>query len=113
MPVTFHPSSKPLSPKAYWDSWKHGDITKSPAADASLFGFSSELRIGAKEVLQSSFKTHEQLERFQPCHNGFVQGVIEAYNGHHAISIRPDDVWLGILTQFSFYVNANSEQLRK
>jgi hypothetical protein len=29
------------------------------------------------------------------------------------LTIRPDDVWLAILTQFSFYVNANSEQLRR
>lgn len=27
--------------------------------------------------------------------------------------IRPDDVWIAILTQFSFHINANSEELRK
>ncbi|KAF7341366.1 hypothetical protein MVEN_01873100 [Mycena venus] len=44
--------------------------------------------------------------------NGFVNTVITAYNGHHALVIRPDDVWLAILSQFNFFVNANAELLR-
>ncbi|KAK7022493.1 hypothetical protein R3P38DRAFT_2961149 [Favolaschia claudopus] len=28
-----------------------------------------------------------------------------AYNYHHALVIRPDDVWLAILTQFNFFLN--------
>jgi hypothetical protein len=47
-----------------------------------------------------------------PTHNGFVQTAILAYNKHHALVIRPDDVWLAILTQFNHFVNANSELLR-
>ncbi|KAJ7049679.1 hypothetical protein C8F01DRAFT_1378188 [Mycena amicta] len=35
-----------------------------------------------------------------------------AYNKHHALVLRPDDVWLAILVQFNFFVNANSELLR-
>jgi hypothetical protein len=44
--------------------------------------------------------------------NGFVQTVIHAYNRHYHSTIRPDDVWISILSQFSSYVNANAEQLR-
>ncbi|KAF9463845.1 hypothetical protein BDZ94DRAFT_1257570 [Collybia nuda] len=44
--------------------------------------------------------------------NGFVQTVIKAYNDHHHLVIRPDDVWVAILTQFNFYVNAHAEELR-
>ncbi|KAJ7443106.1 hypothetical protein FB451DRAFT_95138 [Mycena latifolia] len=47
-----------------------------------------------------------------PQHNGFVHTVITAYNEHHALVIRPDDVWLAILCQFNFFVNANAELLR-
>ncbi|KAJ7101976.1 hypothetical protein C8R44DRAFT_682444 [Mycena epipterygia] len=47
-----------------------------------------------------------------PTRNGFVDTVILAYNKHHALVIRPDDVWLAILTQFNYFVNANSELLR-
>jgi Domain of unknown function (DUF4419) len=39
--------------------------------------------------------------------------VIECYNSHNALVIRPDDVWLAVLTQFNFFVNGNAEQLRK
>jgi hypothetical protein len=41
-----------------------------------------------------------------------VHTIISAYNKHHNLIIRPDDVWITILTQFNFYVNANAELLR-
>jgi hypothetical protein len=41
-----------------------------------------------------------------------VHTVILAYNKHHALIIRPDDVWLAILTQISLFVSANAELLR-
>ncbi|KAJ7784963.1 hypothetical protein DFH07DRAFT_786375 [Mycena maculata] len=44
--------------------------------------------------------------------NGFVNTVMSAYSHHYALIIRPDDVWLAIVAQFSFYVNANAELLR-
>ena len=44
--------------------------------------------------------------------NGFVGTVVEAYSKHNHLIIRPDDVWLAIMTQFSAYVEANSETLR-
>ncbi|KAJ7219811.1 hypothetical protein B0H12DRAFT_1241420 [Mycena haematopus] len=47
-----------------------------------------------------------------PTPNGFVHTVISAYNHHHNLIIRPDDVWITILTQFNFFVNANAELLR-
>ncbi|KAJ7821597.1 hypothetical protein B0H14DRAFT_3146644 [Mycena olivaceomarginata] len=50
--------------------------------------------------------------RLQPKRNDFIGTVISAYNGHHALIIRPDDVWIAILCQFNFFVNANAELLR-
>ena len=47
-----------------------------------------------------------------PLNNGFVWTLISAYNQHHALVIRPDDVWLTILSQFNFFVNARAELLR-
>ncbi|KAF5371093.1 hypothetical protein D9757_010814 [Collybiopsis confluens] len=61
------------------------------------------------EILQSSFGNASAIISAS---NGFVDSVVRAYNGHHALSIRPDDVWIAILTQFNFYVNANAERLR-
>ncbi|KAJ7153962.1 hypothetical protein C8R43DRAFT_1126629 [Mycena crocata] len=37
--------------------------------------------------------------------------IISAYNQHYALVLRPDDVWVAILTQFNFHVNANAEIL--
>ncbi|KAL8694063.1 MAG: hypothetical protein Q9218_001241 [Villophora microphyllina] len=64
-----------------------------------------------KELLQSSFdpKEHSALEASP---NGFVHGAIKAYNQHHALLIRPEDVWFAILSQFSLFVNAHAEELR-
>jgi hypothetical protein len=67
------------------------------------------------EILQSSFGPENNQDRFEfivPRSNGFVNTVLEAYNQHHALIIRPDDVWLTILTQFNFFVNGNAELLR-
>ncbi|KAG8797798.1 hypothetical protein FRB91_008370, partial [Serendipita sp. 411] len=62
-----------------------------------------------QEVLQSSYR-HDPA--FSPRRNGFVDAVVEAYNNHHHLIIRPDDVWCAILSQFNLYVNANAEELR-
>jgi len=43
---------------------------------------------------------------------GFIGTAITAYGYHSDLVIRPDDIWITILSQFSFYVNARSEQLR-
>ena len=65
------------------------------------------------ELLYSSFhpSSHEMPDII-PQRNGFVHTVIEAYNRHRALIVRPDDVWLAILTQFCFFVNGNAEDLR-
>jgi hypothetical protein len=44
--------------------------------------------------------------------SGFVMAILRAYNRHHRVLIRPDDVWLAVMVQFGVYVNANAEKLR-
>ncbi|KAL7911600.1 hypothetical protein GGI35DRAFT_443184 [Trichoderma velutinum] len=46
--------------------------------------------------------------------NGFVQGIIRAFNQDLDLVIRPDDVWQAILSQFSLFINGNgnAERLR-
>ncbi|KAJ7758327.1 hypothetical protein B0H16DRAFT_1370536 [Mycena metata] len=48
----------------------------------------------------------------RPSPNGFVNTIVAAYSQHHNLILRPDDVWIAILTQFNFYINANAELLR-
>ncbi|KDO34045.1 hypothetical protein SPRG_01319 [Saprolegnia parasitica CBS 223.65] len=45
--------------------------------------------------------------------HGFVHGVLEAYCHHHDLVLRPDDLWLAIMTQFGLFVNANANDLRQ
>lgn len=119
MPVTLTPSDVlPSSAGKSLASSANQDFPKSPRALLQRRG-DKEL----VEVYQSSFAGFERdhgtahspdkptvyLPRSR---NGFVGTCIQAYNQHHRLSIRPDDVWLTILTQFSFYVNANAEKLR-
>lgn len=65
-----------------------------------------------KQLLQSSFATKMIQRETVATSNGFVNAAITAYNNHHHLTIRPEDVWISILAQFSHYVNANAEQLR-
>ncbi|KAF2864887.1 hypothetical protein BDV95DRAFT_532262 [Massariosphaeria phaeospora] len=44
--------------------------------------------------------------------NGFADGIIRAFQQDLHLVLRPDDLWLAILTQFSFYVNGHAEELR-
>ncbi|KAJ7124235.1 hypothetical protein C8R44DRAFT_852206 [Mycena epipterygia] len=74
-----------------------------------------------EEMLQFSLSGNEEasgrdlgakIPNLIPERSGFVQTVITAYNQHYALVIRPDDVWLAILSQFNLFVNANAELLR-
>ncbi|KAI9353736.1 hypothetical protein BDR26DRAFT_849125 [Obelidium mucronatum] len=62
-----------------------------------------------RSVLQG---TETNSQEFIPNSNGFMNAVIAAYNSHHNLVIRPDDVWIAIMIQFSFFVNGNAESLR-
>ena len=64
------------------------------------------------ELLQSSFDDDDMPPSISADRNGFVHSVTKAYNDHHHLVIRPDDIWLAITTQFSAYVNAHAEELR-
>jgi len=58
------------------------------------------------------FTSHGNSSTLIPCGNGFVNGVIRAFEQDLHLVLRPDDVWLSILTQFSMFVNSNAEAVR-
>lgn len=62
------------------------------------------------ELLQSSFSDFTQT--IIPSPNGFVLGAIEAYNNHHHLQLRPEDIWFAILSQLRFHFSQNKEQKR-
>lgn len=63
------------------------------------------------QLIQSSFKNGADTS-FVSTSNGFVNSTIQAYNQHRHLKIRPEDIWLSILTQLSSYINAHAEELR-
>ncbi|PFH44614.1 hypothetical protein AMATHDRAFT_132293, partial [Amanita thiersii Skay4041] len=108
--VTFFPashSSEPFKPQP--------DSTSNEQSPSALFDrIYKKKREMEYELLQTSLPYQSNtLEDIVMLKNGFVETVMEAYNHHRALIIRPDDVWLAILTQFSFFINGNAETLRK
>jgi hypothetical protein len=67
-----------------------------------------------KSILHSSFKNMRSTadSSIIPYGNGFVDGVIRAFQQDLHLALRPDDVWLAITTQFSFYIDKHAEELR-
>ncbi|KAF2803379.1 uncharacterized protein BDZ99DRAFT_482218 [Mytilinidion resinicola] len=68
----------------------------------------------SRPILRSSFDdlATRNSSVIVPYGNGFVTGIIRAFQQDLHLVLRPDDAWLCILTQFSMYVNANAEELR-
>lgn len=66
-----------------------------------------------QRIVQSSFsRSSLREEHVSASQNGFVWAAYHAYSKHHHLTIRPEDVWFAILTQMSFFINANAEELR-
>lgn len=65
------------------------------------------------ELVQSSFTGDDLPPAMMSSSNGFVYSVVKAYNQHHHLQIRPDDIWFAILTQMSIYINKHAEELRE
>ncbi|KAF7557745.1 hypothetical protein G7Z17_g369 [Cylindrodendrum hubeiense] len=66
-------------------------------------------------VLHSSFADLESADASPdvvPYENGFVYTVLRAFQQDMHLELRPDDVWIAILSQLSFFVNSHSEELR-
>ncbi|KAJ7141636.1 hypothetical protein C8R46DRAFT_968659 [Mycena filopes] len=117
MPVTFPVASHPANAVKFNLSIPNGFTAKEllarscrkeneKAQDILQFALSGETEGGSGRDLTS------RIPNILPARNGFVGTAIKAYNDHHALVIRPDDVWLAILCQFNFFVNANAELLR-
>jgi len=97
MPITFSPS----------------DTKVEKVASHKPFSFSqlSSARDKAVDFIQGSPNLTDK-EAYSITGHSFVQAAYLAYSSHHHLVIRPDDVWIAIMTQFSSYVDQNAEKLR-
>ncbi|KAF7377319.1 hypothetical protein MSAN_00152500 [Mycena sanguinolenta] len=106
MPVTFYPA------KHLAESRNVTPVTSSEI----LQGACPNQFKQADTVMQCSIggrpASEDTVFKIVPNTNGFVNTVVSAWSQHYALVIRPDDVWLAIISQFSFYVNGNAELLR-
>ncbi|KAJ6603248.1 hypothetical protein DFH09DRAFT_392415 [Mycena vulgaris] len=106
MPVTFSPAEYPA---------RSQDVKPVTSTDILQEACPNQFE-QVNQILQYSVGGRsgpgDTLFKIVPNENGFVNTVMTAYNHHYALVIRPDDVWLAIVSQFSFYVNANAELLR-
>ncbi|KAF7305879.1 hypothetical protein HMN09_00742100 [Mycena chlorophos] len=136
MPVSFKVAAHRAEVVAGSDSGTAGDYTKGKTAREMLVAACTKESKTAGAIRGTSFHepdsvapaTEANLRRQDsnatgtqkplpiinaiPKPNGFFHALSEAYNKHHHLVLRPDDVWLAILVQFNFFVNANSEALR-
>ncbi|MCJ1406178.1 hypothetical protein MMC19_000243 [Ptychographa xylographoides] len=108
MPVTITPTSNEAG--AYFG----GPPDRRPCTAEDLLSSACRKEYkDCKELLRSSFpKTLSPDTPIWPTNNGFVNTCIRAYNTHHHLVIRPEDVWFAVLTQLSLYINKNAELLR-
>ncbi|CAL8089663.1 unnamed protein product [Orchesella dallaii] len=73
-----------------------------------ITGLSQYHKNNCTEILQSTNFPTSAIPR----NNGFVNTVVDCYNSHHNLIVRPDDIWAAIMIQFSFYVNKHAEEFR-
>ena len=92
--VSFSPASHKAQPFPSIPQTTSLEFLKSACPDAHNY---------TKSVIHSSMGS--TLKDVKPQRNGFVHTLLECYNEHRALTIRPDDIWLAILTQFSCFVN--------
>ncbi|QYT05907.1 hypothetical protein H0G86_012782 [Trichoderma simmonsii] len=68
----------------------------------------------SRQVLFQSFENMDKNNvSLVPYRNGFVDGIIRAFQQDLHLTLRPDDVWLAIMVQFGFYVNGHAEEMRR
>ncbi|KIM38730.1 hypothetical protein M413DRAFT_241140 [Hebeloma cylindrosporum] len=111
MPTSFQVNDHPSEP---YDK-DHG-LTS--GVKALLTDQLAQLRGATKDIhniqlIQSSLTNEEFSKggvRREP--NGFVHTALRAYNYHHHLILRPDDIWIAILGQLNLYINNHSEDLR-
>ncbi|KAJ7431617.1 hypothetical protein B0H11DRAFT_843662 [Mycena galericulata] len=115
MPVSF-PVATHLAKPYPFDHGRTGYT-----AEETLAASCKDQHTGAGEILQFSLSSDidgsgrnlsAKLPNLVPNQNGFVATLLDAYTQDRALVIRPDDVWLAILSQFNFFVTARAELLR-
>lgn len=95
MPATVRPSANPPRPIRKYE-YKHEPDRRYRFSDMCP---KEDTKVRA--IINSSFDSDTNPSRISSP-NGLVLGALKAYNNHHHLLLRPDDIFLAILTQLSF-----------
>jgi len=101
MPVTIR--TQPIS----GEPWREG-VTNDPTV-AFCAAANTEVA-NVTRHMQDSFSADTMIT---PSINGLVGAAVAAWNTHHHLVLRPDDIWIAIISQLGFYIDAHAEELRK
>ncbi|KAJ7109022.1 hypothetical protein C8R43DRAFT_905107 [Mycena crocata] len=110
MPVSFTVATHPPKPVAFPKGMDNGLTGKDLLSKACWERNTKPAKMRQFSLAGEHVDT--KIPQIIPRNNGFVCTVVSAYNEHHNLVIRPDDVWLAILSQFHFFINANAELFR-
>ena len=92
---------------------KLGKVTKSPKALSYSNSSCGKGTLKSKGLIQSLFiDDYLSTHHVSPSGNGLVRTIYGAWSTHHHLILRPEDIWFAILSQLSFYINANAEEVR-
>mmetsp|Transcript_12600 Transcript_12600/g.21009 ORF Transcript_12600/g.21009 Transcript_12600/m.21009 type:complete len:397 (+) Transcript_12600:147-1337(+) len=122
MTITFRATSNDVQPLPVGNRDRHPidmhEVMQTNACFKKAFA-EDRVTLNPPTIIQSSITTvvadassSTTIKEAIPASRGFISSVLQAYNSHYDLVLRPDDVWQAILAQFSFYVNANAETLR-
>ncbi|KAK7926787.1 hypothetical protein PG985_003785 [Apiospora marii] len=102
MPVIIRPKPGPA-----------GTSRHSPAADGWTLLNKTSNRDSHREMLSTSVSEADH-GAVIPYQSGFIETILRAWKQDMHLELRPDDVWLAVLTQLSFFVNGpgRAEALR-
>lgn len=107
---TVHPSTHPPSP---WKKSPRHTLATSPShLLTTLTTPDGSSPLSPPHLIQSSFSQLSRTSTTYASRNSLVHTVLEAYNEHLNLVLRPDDIWLAILVQLSSYINAHAQDLR-
>ncbi|KAK8078860.1 hypothetical protein PG994_002667 [Apiospora phragmitis] len=90
-----------------------GTTRHSPVADGRALLYNISNPDSDRKVLNTSVSEADR-GAVVPYKSGFIETILRAWQQDMHLELRPDDVWLGVLTQPSFFVNGQgrAEALR-
>lgn len=86
------------------------DHKRTPVDMKLLLSMTSQIQQKKGTILTYSSPEYPVMASFE---NGFVGTLYDAYSQHHALVLRPDDIWIAITMAFANYVDYHAEEMRK